>query len=299
MLVAMDANKSHITKPMIAFFGCMGVLTIGTCVFTGMAIQDANQAREHAAAQTARVQRQVEDQLLGGLPAAITQLDSAIAGYHSKIAAGDVPGATAALDSGQRAANTYRTTPRPFPQIAAKVAAFDEARRQLELVTNAPTLAATLRELVTTSDRAARRNPEAADRGYGSAIDGARRLETLPASVMRGIAFPSAADIQRKRDRVAPALERIRAAAAELAARCGPRPEFSAWDGELIGSESFIRQAANDPDSIDVERCSLPTLDRRRCWETTCDVLGRNAFGAMVRNRYRFTVVRGEIVSAR
>lgn len=85
----------------------------------------------------------------------------------------------------------------------------------------------------------------------------------------------------------------------DIAARCGAeRPSLSVFEGELIGSESYVAQTAHDPDSIDVENCTPPALGRQ-CWESTCDVRGRNAFGAMVLNRMTFVVVRGEVVDAR
>jgi len=95
--------------------------------------------------------------------------------------------------------------------------------------------------------------------------------------------------------------ERLRRQRIEHAARmlvCGDAPTVGGWDGELIGAERVMRSTAHDPDSIDVENCSAPALavSRNHCWLSTCDVLGRNMFGAMIRNRVQFEVRGDQIV---
>lgn len=85
---------------------------------------------------------------------------------------------------------------------------------------------------------------------------------------------------------------------AARAQRCGPTPVLGVWDGELIGSESFLQRGAHDPGSIDVEHCTRPQLTNR-CWVSTCDVRGRNAFGALVLNEYEFIIAHRQIISAR
>lgn len=87
------------------------------------------------------------------------------------------------------------------------------------------------------------------------------------------------------------------AAGAALAARCGGNPGLG-WDDELGGSEAYVRQGANDPGSIDVSACTPPVLTQRECWVSTCNVRGRNAFGATVLSRVRFTVAHDRILSA-
>jgi hypothetical protein len=65
---------------------------------------------------------------------------------------------------------------------------------------------------------------------------------------------------------------------------CGPSPQPDSWDGEIPGLEYAIARTAHDPDSIDVENCTRPVLTTKRCWQFTCDVRGKNAFGALVLN---------------
>lgn len=105
---------------------------------------------------------------------------------------------------------------------------------------------------------------------------------------------------RRRNHRAAERLGRDRAARAAQLQRCGARPSLSPWDGELIGSESYMQRIANDPDSIDVEQCTSPSLavSTQHCWLSTCSVLGRNGFGAMIRNRMQFEVRGGQVVSA-
>ena len=79
---------------------------------------------------------------------------------------------------------------------------------------------------------------------------------------------------------------------------CGDPPEPDGWDGGHYLIESYVERSAHDPDSIDVERCSSPALTEKNCWVIQCDVLGKNAFGAQVRNRGTFWVAEGMVIKA-
>lgn len=72
---------------------------------------------------------------------------------------------------------------------------------------------------------------------------------------------------------------------AAYAAVCGEAPLHGGFDGEVAGLESTIARTAHDPDSIDVENCTKPQLTTDNCWQFTCDVRGKNAFGALILNR--------------
>jgi hypothetical protein len=69
---------------------------------------------------------------------------------------------------------------------------------------------------------------------------------------------------------------------AAYAVLCGDKPLVSAWDGEVPGLEQALRETANDPDSIDVEKCTEPQLTTDNCWAITCNVRGKNAFGGLI-----------------
>lgn len=149
--------------------------------------------------------------------------------------------------------------------------------------------------------------------GSDDALAWSARLETLaatlrqapPVAVARfGEDLSREADaLDRQRARYRRQVDRAQRAENERIARiavCGDRPPLiGGFDGELVGSESYVARAANDPDSIDVANCTPPVLTERACWVTDCDVRGRNAFGALVLSRYRFSVGRAGIFEAR
>lgn len=91
---------------------------------------------------------------------------------------------------------------------------------------------------------------------------------------------------QRKHDKAKETESR-----AELyAALCGDPPTRSSWDGEVLEVTFAVKKVAHDPDSIEVESCTPPVLSKKDCWVTTCNVRGKNAFGALVLNQKTFSV---------
>jgi hypothetical protein len=112
------------------------------------------------------------------------------------------------------------------------------------------------------------------------------------------------AKVERKRQRIAIQVRTATAAkelalkkeeqekreAATLATVCGPQPACSSWDGECVGIASALKDVAGDPSAVTVSKCSAPVLTKDKCWVTTCDVRGKNAFGGMVRSRRRFSI---------
>ncbi|WP_437779097.1 hypothetical protein [Sorangium sp. So ce1097] len=114
-----------------------------------------------------------------------------------------------------------------------------------------------------------------------------RRVEALK----RGIAGA----VARERTRIERAEAKRKeeeAKAAAYRALCGEAPAVSPWDGEVVGLESVIRRTAHDPDSIDVENCTQPILSEKNCWVFTCQVRGKNAFGAKVLNQHAYSYSR-------
>lgn len=75
-----------------------------------------------------------------------------------------------------------------------------------------------------------------------------------------------------------------------LAAVCGKKPLFSPFDGGDFRIERELKKRAHDPGSIEVTNCTSPLLYADTCWNTTCDVRGKNAFGALVLSRRRFSI---------
>lgn len=108
--------------------------------------------------------------------------------------------------------------------------------------------------------------------------------------------------IERRRRSIRRNVQRATRELAERQARallCGDTPPVvGGWDGELVGSEAYMRRSAHDPDSVDVENCTAPVLTRNFCWVSRCQVRGKNAFGAMVLNTMAFSVGRAGILGA-
>lgn len=53
--------------------------------------------------------------------------------------------------------------------------------------------------------------------------------------------------------------------------------------------EYYLKEVANDPDSIEVDRCTK-AYQSERGWLVGCDYRGRNAFGGMIRKSNWFTI---------
>lgn len=148
----------------------------------------------------------------------------------------------------------------------------------------------------------------AADDAYAEALAALGRIENASAALKAKM--PSDFDVAKQRSQIerlrrgiatAVAAERKRLAreearrreeeakAAAYSALCGERPQVSQWDGEVVGLERHVQQTAHDPDSIDVENCTIPVITGEVCWVFSCDVRGKNAFGAKVYARKRYS----------
>lgn len=110
---------------------------------------------------------------------------------------------------------------------------------------------------------------------------GRRRIAGAVATEKRRIEREKAKEAKAEEERK----EKERQAAAYRAV-CGEEPVRSGWDGEIVGLEAHIGQFAHDPGSIDVENCTKPVLSKDSCWVFTCQVRGKNAFGALVMNQH-------------
>ncbi|WP_437646422.1 hypothetical protein [Sorangium sp. So ce362] len=150
-----------------------------------------------------------------------------------------------------------------------------------------------------------------ADESYNSALSSIGYLESLSEPMRSKV--PAGFDLAGQRRRVealkrgiAGAVARERAKieraeakrkeeeekAAAYRALCGEAPMVSAWNGEVVGLESVIRRTAHDPDSIDVENCTQPILTEQNCWVFSCQVRGKNAFGAKILNQHTYSYSR-------
>ncbi len=108
------------------------------------------------------------------------------------------------------------------------------------------------------------------------------------AAMRAQIAGPVAAE-KRRIAKEAAAQKADEAKQVAYASLCGEKPVVSAWDGALIGLESSLKETANDPDSIEVRHCTEPVLSNDNCWISSCDVRGKNAFGAKILKHMTFS----------
>jgi len=75
----------------------------------------------------------------------------------------------------------------------------------------------------------------------------------------------------------------------------GEKPEQRSWDGSYRVVTDYLKSAANDPSSIDVEGCT-EVYKGQSGWLVGCDFRGKNAFGALVKNSNWFTVSQGRVL---
>ena len=75
----------------------------------------------------------------------------------------------------------------------------------------------------------------------------------------------------------------------------GEPPKPSGWDGSYHEVKSYLKRAANDPDSIEIDRCTN-VYHTKNGWLVGCDYRGRNAFGGMIRQSNWFSIVHGTVV---
>jgi len=75
----------------------------------------------------------------------------------------------------------------------------------------------------------------------------------------------------------------------------GKAPEKSKWDGSYLEVKSYLKEVANDPDSIEFDGCT-DVYKNDNGWIVGCNYRGRNAFNAKIRQANWFTIVHGKVV---
>jgi len=78
--------------------------------------------------------------------------------------------------------------------------------------------------------------------------------------------------------------------------RFGAVPIYNGWDGSYYEVKFYLKQVANDPDSIKLDGCSK-VYGSDSGWLVACNYLGRNAFGGMIRKSNWFTIRNGRVVN--
>lgn len=303
----------------------LGLLT-SFCGSTGVMAGRAEEAKKEQAAKAEPdlLKKKADDR-----KALEAQLPTKVKGWRGRLGAlaatGDKEGPEAARLAAATIVNETETHRKMMgsPEPAPLTAVHDDAGAQTAFFTAwrdlVESMKATTRSVELGKASSQKARWLAADDAYASALQeldkihatDAKIAERLPSGfkyaavraeveqLKKGIA--GLVNAERKRLEREQALarakeERERAAAkakeekeAAYAAICGEKPMVSSWDGEVIGLESALKDTAHDPDSIDVEKCTNPILTTGSCWRVTCDVRGKNAFGAMIRQRRTFS----------
>jgi len=79
-------------------------------------------------------------------------------------------------------------------------------------------------------------------------------------------------------------------------AEIGPKPVASIWDGSYPAVERWLERRLHDPDSLQMDGCSVPTRARLG-WRVRCEYRAKNGFGAMRREDGWFTIRHLEVVA--
>lgn len=104
----------------------------------------------------------------------------------------------------------------------------------------------------------------------------------------------------KERARVAAAAareaERDAAIIAKRVLKFGKAPEQSGWDGSYSEVKRFLKEAANDPGSIDITGCTKVSIDEKAGYVVGCDYRGKNGFGALMKFSNWFVIRHGQVV---
>lgn len=282
------------------------------CTIGGATMRTDREKRESE--KTAEATRQADEKVAAARDAdlrahaqeAIAQTTQAVAEAKHEMERGDVAAAERELVIAQTIVAKYQGLRPPDPNMASLSTLVSE---QTEDVTTIDKVTRTLRDgsrdLEDAAEKARNRNYVAADQALERVLRGlsvpprlaawlpmndVNRLRAAAQAKKRAIAW----GVTKQEAAIAAAERKQQAAnaAAEMYEKlCGDKPERSGWDGEIIGLERHIKETANDPDSIDVEKCTVPVMTEKRCWVSTCNVRGKNAFGALIllRKTYSFS----------
>jgi len=76
----------------------------------------------------------------------------------------------------------------------------------------------------------------------------------------------------------------------------GPAPVQSGWDGSYYEVKRFLKQSANDPDSIAMAGCTDVSFVSGKGWLVGCNYRGKNAFGGLIKTSNWFIIRHGQVV---
>lgn len=266
----------------------MGLLAVLVLMNGLLTNYQEDQERKAQAAEMEKLQQEQREreqartaELVENLPAATAALQANFAAFDTAAARGDFVAAKSALSEAKAVLRPYRELKEPV----------QEAQNLIEGLETRKALAGIDAAIQKADEAASAKRWIAADDEYSRASGSLSALDQ--GAMHEKVVAALAGRIERGQKRIASKVKTAREERAQLEAlkaTCGKKPERSAWDGEIVGLESAVKRTAHDPGSIDIENCTEPVLTEA-CWRTTCQVRGKNAFGAQVLNSMTFLVV--------
>jgi hypothetical protein len=205
----------------------------------------------------------------------------------------DLPSAKQSLQTADSIISKYQRLNPPLPAFIDLARNLHQDKEDLAVIDNAKNgLFSSTGQLVEAANKVKEKDFIAAD----NILDEILRKLDVPERVAHYLPMKEVKKVRgvveaRKRA-LAPRVKQQQGAvaAAEVYRKiCGEAPKLSAWDGEVIGLEHHIKQTAHDPSSIDVENRTEPRFSDKNCWVSTCDVRGKNAFGALILQRHTYS----------
>ena len=89
--------------------------------------------------------------------------------------------------------------------------------------------------------------------------------------------------------------EKIKKESEMRIAKFGNPPTQSSWDGSYFPVEQYLKEVANDPDSIKISGCT-GVYHTENGWLVGCDYRGKNAFGGMIKQSNWFTISHDRVI---
>lgn len=83
---------------------------------------------------------------------------------------------------------------------------------------------------------------------------------------------------------------------AQREAKFGKYPENSSWDGSVRCVEEYLKNMANDPDSLKFEEWSKVYYNENDGWVVYCVYRGKNAFGVYIKAANWFVIQHSQVV---
>lgn len=292
-------NRGRHVVSAVAELGLAVVIVF--CAVSGSNIRSEREAKEkeRIAAEQSEAERKAavvrDGELRTHGTEAVSKATALVADLRRDLEQGYYSAAMRVLGQAKTVVKPYENLRPAYEPIVALAEQVHENEQHLEVIGNVKrTLDDGPEDLAKAAASIKEKDYLAADKVFETMLRG---LDVPPDSAP----FVAMADVKKlratvegKRRAIASGLKKQKAevAAAQVYQElCGERPTLSAWDGEVIGLERHIKETANDPDSIDVEKCTAPRMTDKRCWVSTCNVRGKNAFGALIllRKTYSFS----------